>query len=83
MFKVNNTNKGVKAFLGGLKAEEIAAKVQECQDGQCSCACDPEMMQKIKNIEVSAEENGASITITGEVKAEELEPMMKGCLYED
>lgn len=80
MFKVNNTKSGVKAFLGGFKAEDIAAKVQECLDGQCSCACDPQMMEKIENIEVSAEENGASITITGDVRAEELEPMMKGCL---
>lgn len=82
MFKVNNTESGVKAFLGGFKAEDIAAKVQECREGQCSCACDPEMMKKIEKIEVAAEDNGASITITGEVKAEELEPMMKGCLYE-
>ncbi|MBD3790234.1 MAG: hypothetical protein IE885_07720 [Campylobacterales bacterium] len=80
MFKVNTTNTGVKAFLGGLKAEDIEAKVQECRVGQCSCACDLEMMAKIENIEVSAEENGASITITGNVKAEEIEPMMKGCL---
>lgn len=80
MLKVNNTNNGVKAFIGGLKADDVAAKVQECQSGQCSCACDPEMMKKIENIEVSAEDNGVNITITGDVKAEELEPMMKGCL---
>ena len=80
MFKVNNTQNGVKAFLGGLKAEEIKTKVQECQEGQCSCACDPQMMQKIEKIEVATEENGASITITGNVSAEELEPMMKECL---
>ena len=36
--------------------------------------------KKIENIEVLSEENGASITITGDVKAEELEPMMKGYL---
>lgn len=80
MFKVNTTNSGVKAFLGGLIAEDIEAKVQECRDGQCSCACDSEILAKIENIEVSTEENGTSITITGDVKAEELEPMMKGCL---
>lgn len=37
-------------------------------------------MKKIENTEVSAEDNGVSITITGNVKAKELEPMMKGCL---
>lgn len=80
MLKVNDTNNGVTAFVGGLKAQNVAAKVQECQTGQCSCACDPEMMKKIENIEISAEENGVSITITGHVKADELEPMMKECL---
>jgi len=80
MFKVIDTQNGVKVFLGGLKAEEINAKVQECQDGQCSCACNPQMMQKIEKVEVSTEENGTSITITGEVSAKELEPMMKECL---
>lgn len=80
MFKVSNTNNGVKAFLGGFKAEDISAKVQECVDGNCSCACDPQMMKKIEKIEVLSEENGASITITGDVNADELEPMMKGCL---
>lgn len=80
MLKVNNIDNGVKAFLGGFKAENINAKVQECVDGNCSCDCDPQMMEKIKNIEVSSEKNGASITVTGDVKAEELEPMMRGCL---
>ena len=80
MFTVSNTKSGVKAFLGGFKAEELNAKVQECKDGNCSCSCDPQMMQKIKNIEVASEENGASITITGDVDAKELEPMMRGCL---
>jgi hypothetical protein len=80
MFKVTNTKTGVKALLGGFRAEDLNAKIQECQDGSCSCECDPQMMQKIANIEVSSIENGASITITGDVKAEELEPMMKGCL---
>lgn len=80
MFKVNNTDKGVKAFIGGLKAEDISLKVQECKDGNCSCDCDPEMMQKIENIEVKSEKDGASITITGDVDAKELEPMMKECL---
>jgi len=80
MFKVNNMQNGVKAFLGGFKAEDISEKVQECKDGNCSCNCDPQMMEKIEKIEVSSEVNGASITITGDVKSEELEPMMKECL---
>lgn len=80
MFKVTNTDKGVKAFLTGFKTNELSAKIQECQDGDCSCDCDPQMMQKIQNIEVKSENGGASITITGDVDAKELEPMMKECL---
>ena len=80
MFKVSNTDKGVKAFLTGFKTEDLSAKIQECQDGECSCDCDPKMMQKIQNIKVESEKDGTSITITGNVKAEELEPMMKECL---
>lgn len=80
MFKVSNTNEGVKAFLTGFKTEELSAKIQECQDGSCSCDCDPQIMQKINNIEVKNENDGTSITISGDVDAKELEPLMKECL---
>ena len=80
MFKISNTDKGVKAFITGFKTEELSAKIQECQDGSCSCDCSPQTMEKIQNIEVTSENDGTSIVITGNVKAEELEPMMKECL---
>ncbi|MBD3824364.1 MAG: hypothetical protein IE916_07650 [Epsilonproteobacteria bacterium] len=80
MFKVENTNSGVKAFLGGFSAEDLRTKVSECQDGNCSCDCDPAMMQKITSIEVESEQNGATITIKGDVNAAVIEPMMRGCL---
>jgi hypothetical protein len=38
------------------------------------------MMRKITNIEVKNEKDGASITITGDVDAETLAPMMQECL---
>lgn len=77
---VNNTEKGVKAVLTGFNTEAISAKIKECQDGQCSCSCSPEIMKKIKDIEVSGVNETTSINITGDVKAEELAPMMKECL---
>ena len=80
MFKVNNTDKGVKAFLTGFKTEDLSAKIDACKDGECSCDCDPELMQRIDNIEVSSEDNGTSIVITGDVDAKELEPLMRECL---
>ncbi len=80
MFKVDNTKSGVKAVLSGFKSEDLSAKIAECQSGECSCSCSPEIMEKIEKIEVKNEKEGTSITITGDVKAEELEPMMKECL---
>ena len=80
MFKVTNTDKGVKAFITGFKTEELSAKIEACKSGACSCDCDPQMMQKIDNIEVSSENGGTSIVVTGDVDAKELEPLMKECL---
>ena len=80
MFKVTNTNSGVNAVLTGFDAKELSEKIAECQSGACACSCSPEIMQKIEKIEVSGENNKTTISITGDVKAEELEPMMKECL---
>lgn len=78
--KIDNTKNGVKAVLNGFSTQELSSKISACQDGDCECSCSPDIMRKIKNIEVSGENNTASITITGDVKAEELAPMMKECL---
>jgi hypothetical protein len=80
MFQINNTQTGVKAILQGFKAQDLQDKIDACKEGNCSCSCDTQMMQKITNIEVASESDGASITITGDVNAEELAPMMQGCL---
>lgn len=74
---------GVKAFLGGFSTEELSAKIEACKNGQCECACDPEIMQKIEGIELSSIEGGSTITITGEVNAQTLAPMMQECLIGD
>lgn len=80
MFKIDNTDTGVKAFVTGFKTEELSAKIAECRDGECSCSCDPQIMQKIKNIEVTSENEGTNIVVTGDVDSKELEPLMRGCL---
>ncbi|MDO9055964.1 MAG: hypothetical protein Q7U69_05405 [Sulfuricurvum sp.] len=79
---MNHTG-GVKAFLGGFSTEELSAKIEACQNGQCDCACDPSIMQKIEGIELSTVEGGSTITITGDVNAETLAPMMQECLLGD
>lgn len=76
---MNHTG-GVKAFLGGFSTEELSAKIEACQSGQCECTCDPAIMQKIEGIELSTVEGGSTITITGDVNAETLAPMMHECL---
>jgi len=80
MFKINNTDTGVKAFITGFKTQELSAKIRECQEGQCSCSCDPQIMQKIQNIQVRSQGEGTNIIITGDVDSKELEPLMRGCL---
>lgn len=80
MFQIDNTKTGVKAMLQGFKAESLQEKIDACKEGSCGCSCDPQMMQKISNIEVKNEKNGVSITITGDVDAETLAPMMQECL---
>lgn len=80
MFQIDNTKTGVKATLQGFKAQTLQEKIDACKDGACSCSCDPQIMQKITNIEVKDEGNAASITITGDVDAKTLAPMMQECL---
>ena len=82
MFKINNTQNGISATLSGFKAIEISSKIEACKDGACECSCDPEIMQKIQNIEVTDTKDGANIIITGDLNAETLAPMMKECLIE-
>lgn len=80
--KINITNQsnGVKAFLTGFKSEELSAKIEACKSGECECSCDPSLMQKIKSIDVTSSEGGSTITITGDVDAQTLAPMMQECL---
>lgn len=78
--KISNIEKGVKAVLTGFNTVELSDKISECQNGQCSCSCSPDIMRKIENIEVIGDNETTSITITGDVKAQELAPMMKECL---
>ncbi|MDD2367703.1 MAG: hypothetical protein PHQ90_00285 [Sulfuricurvum sp.] len=76
---MNQTN-GVKAFLGGFSTEELSAKIEACQSGNCDCACDPAIMKKIEGISLATVEGGATITISGDVDAQTLAPMMQECL---
>lgn len=78
--EISNQKNGAKAFLSGFSTEELSAKIEAYQSGQCECTCDPAIMQKIEGIELSTVEGGSTITITGDVNSETLTPMMQECL---
>jgi len=78
--EITNQTGGVKAFLSGFSTEELSAKIEECKSGECSCNCDPAMMQKIESIDLESVDGGSTITITGDVDAQTLAPMMQECL---
>lgn len=81
--EVTNQTNGVKAFLSGFSTQELGAKIEACQNGQCECNCDPELMKKIEGIDLVAVEGGSILTVTGDVDAQTLEPMMQECLIGD
>lgn len=80
---ITNQTNGVKAFLGGFSTDELSAKIEACQNGQCDCECDPTIMQKIEDISLAFVDGGSTITITGDVDAQTLAPMMQECLLGD
>ncbi|MDA3945388.1 MAG: hypothetical protein PF439_01750 [Helicobacteraceae bacterium] len=80
MFKINTMKNGISATLTGFKKEDITAKIEACQEGSCECACDPEVMKKIENIEISGSDNETHITVTGNIDADTIAPMMQECL---
>lgn len=80
---ITNQTNGVKAFLSGFSTEELGAKIEACQSGNCDCACDPALMQKIEGIELVSVDGGSMLTVIGDVDAQTLEPMMQACLIGD
>ena len=78
--KVINQPNGVKATLTGFSTADLSAKIEACQNGRCNCDCDPEMMQKITGIELTEESGNTTLTVSGEVDADTLAPMMQSCL---
>lgn len=71
---------GFSAVITGYSAEDLTKKVNECKSGECSCDCDPKVMEKIQNIEVASSQEGAKITVTTDVSIENIAPMMQACL---
>ena len=82
MIKINTSSQGVKATLSGFNTKDISDKIQACQEGACECACDPEIMSKIKDIKITGEGDVTTIEVIGDVDAKVIAPMMQECLLE-
>ncbi len=80
---ITNQPNGVKAFLSGFSTDKLNTKIGECKNGQCSCDCDPEIMEKIEGIELTEVDGGSNITITGDIDAQTLASMMQECLTKE
>ncbi len=78
--KFKENSNGFSAIISGVDKNLITTKVNECKDGNCSCNCDIEIMNKIENVEVLEIDGKTEIKITGEVTKEMLAPMMEECL---
>jgi len=80
MIKMSQTTTGISAILTGFNKENVSAKIAACQEGSCECACDPEVMHKIDNIEISGDSSVTTINISGNIDADTIAPMMQECL---
>lgn len=80
--RINLTDKknGVQATLQGFSTTDVSAKIEACQNGVCDCDCDPAVMQKIESIDLAENAEGTTLTVTGDVDAKTLAPMMQKCL---
>ena len=80
MIKINATQQGIKATLSGFDMKNVSEKIAACQEGSCECACDPEVMKKIDDINITGDSNNTTIEVIGDIDAETVAPMMQECL---
>jgi len=80
MIKINATQQGIKATLSGFDMKNVSEKIAACQEGSCECACDPEVMKKIDNINITGDSDNTIIEVIGNIDAETVAPMMQECL---
>lgn len=80
MLTINATQQGIKATLNGFNMKNVSEKIEACQEGNCECACDPEVMKKIDNIHITGDADNTIIEVTGDIDAETVAPMMQECL---
>lgn len=80
---IKDNGNGITAVLSGFNTADINSKIEACKSGNCSCDCDPSVMEKIENIEVSQLGDKTQISVMGAVDAATIAPMMQSCLMGD
>jgi len=70
---VLKTDNGVKiAFTGVVQKQQIVKMVENCATGACECMSD-ETKKKITNMQVDGKDGDVKLSLTGDVKKEEIE----------
>lgn len=70
---VFKTGEGVKiSFTGSVEKQNILKMVENCATGGCECMSD-ETKEKITNMQVSGEDGGVDLNLSGDVSKEEIE----------
>jgi hypothetical protein len=79
---IKDNSNGITAVISGFSVAEISSKVEACKSGNCSCDCDPAVMEKIENIEVSQVGDKTQISVIGAIDSATIAPMMQQCLVD-
>ena len=79
--KVSKTDAGINIkFFGNVEKEKIQNMVEDCASGECSCNCDPLLMEKVEDMCVNEDNGEVSISLKGKsIKIEEIENAIKEC----
>lgn len=80
--RVEQVDAGVKIqMFGEVKKQDIEKMVEECRSGQCSCSCDPSLMAKIEQIDVSGKDGKVEMSLKGkELSKESIEVAINECM---
>jgi len=78
---VNKTDNGVDIeFTGEVNKTDVQNMVNDCSSGQCSCNCDPSLLNKIKEMSVNGIDGKVTISLKGqEIELSEVQNAVNSC----
>lgn len=79
--KVLKTDNGVNINLtGNIKKDDVQNMLNSCEGEECSCSCNPEMLEKIEDKMVSGKNGKVTISLVGkEIEVSDIEKALEGC----